>query len=162
MPNKQHNVDLSEDERAELESFVSSDIHRAEDITRARILLKADDGATDFNISRALDCGQSTSYRARKRYADRGLAVRTTTTATATVPLPSKAIRSARSVVARQPVPPTSSLPPFVGRSLHAEGASVLSVRLHPLRRPLTGGRDWFSRHASWSASMSSRSLNRT
>ena len=74
MPNKQHNVDLSEDERAELESFVSSGIHRAEDITRARILLKADDGATDFNISRALDCGQSTSYRARKRYADRGIA----------------------------------------------------------------------------------------
>ena len=74
MPNKQHNVDLSEDEHAELESFVSSDIHRAEDITRARILLKADDGATDFNISRALDCGQSTSYRARKRYADRGIA----------------------------------------------------------------------------------------
>jgi hypothetical protein len=38
MPNKQHIVDLSEDERAELESFVSSSIHRAEDITRARIL----------------------------------------------------------------------------------------------------------------------------
>ena len=162
MPNKQHIVDLSEDERAELESFVSSGVHKAEDITRARILLKANDGATDAEISCALDCGQSTPYRARKRYADRGLAVRTTTTATATVPLPSKAIRSARSVVARQPVPPTSSLPPFVGRSLHAEGASVLSVRLHPLRRPLTGGRDWFSRHASWSASMSSRSLNRT
>jgi hypothetical protein len=74
MPNKQHIVDLSEDERAELESFVSSGVHKAEDITRARILLKADDGATDAEISRALDCGQSTPYRARKRYADRGSA----------------------------------------------------------------------------------------
>ena len=74
MPNKQHIVDLSEDERAELESFVSSGVHKAEDITRARILLKADDGATDAEISRALDCGQSTPYRARKRYADRGIA----------------------------------------------------------------------------------------
>ena len=44
MPNKQHTVDLSEDERAELESFVSSGVRKAEDITRARILLKADDG----------------------------------------------------------------------------------------------------------------------
>jgi predicted transcriptional regulator len=74
MPNKQYTVDLSEEERAELESFISSGIHKAEDITRARILLKADDGATDAEISRALDCGQSTPYRARKRYADRGIA----------------------------------------------------------------------------------------
>ena len=74
MPNKQHTVDLSEDERAELESFVSSGVHKAEDITRARILLKADDGATDDEISRALDCSMSTPYRARKRYAERGIA----------------------------------------------------------------------------------------
>lgn len=74
MPNKQYTVDLSEDERAELESFVSSGVRKAEDITRARILLKADDGAIDLSISRALDCGQSTPYRARKHYADRGIA----------------------------------------------------------------------------------------
>lgn len=74
MPNKQYIVDLSEDERTELESFVSSGVHKAEDITRARILLKADDGATDAEISRALDCSMSTPYRARKRYADRGIA----------------------------------------------------------------------------------------
>ena len=74
MPNKQHIVDLSEDERAELESFVSSGVHKAEDITRVRILLKADDGATDAEISRALGCEQSMPYRVRKRYADRGIA----------------------------------------------------------------------------------------
>lgn len=74
MTRQQHVVDLSEDERVELESFVSSGIHRAEDITRARILLKAADGATDAEISRALECGDSTPYRARKRYADRGIA----------------------------------------------------------------------------------------
>ena len=74
MPNKQYTVDLSEDERTELESFVSSGVYKAEDITRARILLKADDGATDLGISRALDFSMSTPYRARKRYADRGIA----------------------------------------------------------------------------------------
>ena len=74
MPNKQYTVDLSEDERTELESFVSSGVHKAEDITRARILLKADDGATDAEISRALDCSMSTPYRARKRYTERGIA----------------------------------------------------------------------------------------
>jgi transposase len=74
MTRKKHVVDLSKDERAELESFVSSGIHRAEDITKARILLKADGGATDAEISRALECGESTPYRARKRYADRGIA----------------------------------------------------------------------------------------
>ena len=53
MANKSHIDDLSEDERAELGSFVSSSVHRAEDVTRARILFKADDGATDLSISRA-------------------------------------------------------------------------------------------------------------
>ena len=56
MPNKQHTVDLSEDERAELESFVSSGVRKAEDITRARILLKADDGAEGVKV-RASHCG---------------------------------------------------------------------------------------------------------
>ena len=74
MTQKKHTVDLSEDSRAELESFVSSGVHRAEDITRARILLKADDGATDEEICRAIDCSNSTPYRARKNYADRGIA----------------------------------------------------------------------------------------
>ena len=74
MPNKQHTVDLSEDERVEPESFVSNDVRKAEDITRARILLKADDGAADGEISRAFDCSMSTPYRARKRYAERGIA----------------------------------------------------------------------------------------
>jgi transposase len=74
MTEKKYTVDLSEDERIELESFVSSGVHRAEDITRARILLKADDGATDQEISHALNCSEMTPYRARKRYADRGIA----------------------------------------------------------------------------------------
>jgi transposase len=74
MTQKKHTVDLSEDDRAELESFVSSGVHRAEDITRARILLKADDGATDDEICRALECGESTPYRARQRYSERGIA----------------------------------------------------------------------------------------
>ena len=54
MPNKQHTVDLSEDERAELESFVSSGVRKAEDITRARILLKADDGTRVLRLERRI------------------------------------------------------------------------------------------------------------
>lgn len=74
MTQKKHTVDLAEDDRAELESFVSSGVHRTQDVTRARILLKADEGATDEEICNALGCGESTPYRARKRYADRGIA----------------------------------------------------------------------------------------
>ena len=51
MTEKKYTVDLSEDKRIELESFISSGVHRAEDITRARISLKADEGVTDLEWS---------------------------------------------------------------------------------------------------------------
>ena len=47
MGRKQHVVDLSDEERRTLEWFISTDKRKAEDITRARILLKADEGLTD-------------------------------------------------------------------------------------------------------------------
>lgn len=37
------------------------------------ILLKADEGVTDCEIVEALDCGDTTPYKVRKRYADRGV-----------------------------------------------------------------------------------------
>ena len=73
MTAKRYVVDLSEEERQELESFVSSGTRSAQAITRARILLKADHGDTDEKISEVLDCSTSTVYRMRKRYANDGI-----------------------------------------------------------------------------------------
>jgi len=47
MAKKKYTVDLTEDERAELESFVSHGKRSAEAITRARCLLRADEGLSD-------------------------------------------------------------------------------------------------------------------
>ena len=74
MGRKKHIVDLSEEERNELKQFVSKGEHRAEDITRAKILLKSDEGLTDPTICEHLDCGISTPYRVRKAYSERGVA----------------------------------------------------------------------------------------
>ena len=74
MGRKKHVVDLSEEERSKLERFISTGEHRAEDITRARILLKVDEGLTDREICEHLDCSVATPYRTRKAYSERGLA----------------------------------------------------------------------------------------
>ncbi|WP_254533674.1 helix-turn-helix domain-containing protein [Natrinema gelatinilyticum] len=74
MSRKKHVVELSEEERQELETFSSKGTHRAEDIIRAKILLKADDGLTDAQISEHVGCHWNTAYKTRKAYADRGIA----------------------------------------------------------------------------------------
>lgn len=74
MPREKLDVDLSEDERAELESFISRGVRSAQAILRARILLKVDEGATDAEISEWLECSEMTVYRARKRYTEDGIA----------------------------------------------------------------------------------------
>lgn len=74
MGSKKHIVSLSDEERSELEAFISTGEHRAEDITRARILLKADEGLTDPAICEHLGCSISTPYRTRKSYSERGVA----------------------------------------------------------------------------------------
>lgn len=73
MVKKKHTVDLSPDERAHLEDFVTTGEHPAQAITRARILLKSDEGETDQAIAEALGCHDTTPYQVRKRYAERGL-----------------------------------------------------------------------------------------
>lgn len=70
---KKYPVDLSEDERAFLEEVLSSGEQPVRTSLRTRILLKADEGATDREIVEALDCGDTTPYAVRKRYADRGV-----------------------------------------------------------------------------------------
>jgi transposase len=74
MSRKKHIVDLSGEERRTLEWFISTGEHKAEDITRARILLKADEGLTDAEICEHLDCSIGTPYNARKNYSERGIA----------------------------------------------------------------------------------------
>jgi transposase len=76
MPAK-HRVLLSLEERTALIERTTSGHASARTITRARILLKADestdgDAWTDRQIAEALDVGAATVERVRKRYAERG------------------------------------------------------------------------------------------
>jgi transposase len=74
MPRKQeHEVNLSLSERNHLENLVSTGIEKARKLTRARILLKADEKWPDKEISQALDVGTATVGRVRRRYAENGL-----------------------------------------------------------------------------------------
>lgn len=72
MPNKKYIVDLTEEEREKLETLISSGVASARKLTRARILLKADEEWTDKAISEALDVGRATVERVRKRFVEWG------------------------------------------------------------------------------------------
>jgi transposase len=72
---KVYEVNLSQAERDHLENLVSTGVEKARKLTRARILLKANEGWTDKQIHEALDVGQPTVGRVRKRYAEEGLDV---------------------------------------------------------------------------------------
>jgi transposase len=71
---KKYVVELSEEDRNTLEWFISTGERRSEDNTRARILLKADDGFTDVEISEHVGCHLKTVFNTRKAYTERGLA----------------------------------------------------------------------------------------
>jgi len=51
---------ISDEERRTLEWFILIGEHKAEDITRERILLKADDGLTDAEICEHVGCSIGT------------------------------------------------------------------------------------------------------
>ncbi len=75
---KKYLVTLTPEERAWLTGLVSAGKRSALTITRARILLKADqaDGGPaweDAAIAEALDCGLRTVERVRQRFVERGL-----------------------------------------------------------------------------------------
>lgn len=75
---RQHKVILTPDERTDLEQFIASGTAAATDLTHARVLLKADQGATgpaweDAKIADALEVSLSTVGRIRRRYAEAGL-----------------------------------------------------------------------------------------
>ncbi len=74
MPRKKtYAVALSEAERNHLKNLVSTGSEKARKLTRARILLKADEDWTDEEISRALDVGIATVGRIRRKYVEYGL-----------------------------------------------------------------------------------------
>ena len=68
MGETEYPIDLTEIEREKLEAIVSYGRHSAQKITRARILLKADEGESDSAIAEALDCSRSTAWRTRKKF----------------------------------------------------------------------------------------------
>lgn len=68
MGETEYPIDLTEIEREKLEAIVSYGRHSAQKITRARILLKADEGKSDSAIAEAPDCSRSTAWRTRKKF----------------------------------------------------------------------------------------------
>ena len=75
---QQYKVELTLDERTQLEKMIASGKADAAERTHARILLKADQGAngpawSDAAIVEALDVGLSTVARVRRRCATAGL-----------------------------------------------------------------------------------------
>ena len=78
MPHKKYLVTLTDQERPWLTRLVSAGKRSALTVTRARILLQADqaDGGPaceDAEIAQALDCGLRTVERVRQRFVERGL-----------------------------------------------------------------------------------------
>ena len=66
-------VDLTDDERAELQALIGKGKGPARRLNRAHILLQADDGRSDPEIARALHVGASTVHRTRERFVTEGL-----------------------------------------------------------------------------------------
>ena len=75
---KFYQVTLTEDERIELNWLVSVGTAAARKLTRARILLLADDAEggsakSDPDVVNALGCGRATVERVRKQFVEEGL-----------------------------------------------------------------------------------------
>src|SRR5262245_34689447 len=68
MPRKKYVVDLTAAERTTLEQLLQRGKSSARKLTRARILLQADDGLTDEEIATALEVGVATVERTRQRF----------------------------------------------------------------------------------------------
>jgi len=67
-------VDLNADERATLVQMVRAETRGARTLTRARVLLQADEGLTDSDIAAALQVGVATVHRIRQRCVEEGFA----------------------------------------------------------------------------------------
>jgi transposase len=70
---KRYVVELTEGERAHLRDLLRRGKASVRMVTRARVLLKADEGRTDEAIAAALDVGTATVGRIRRRFVEEGL-----------------------------------------------------------------------------------------
>jgi transposase len=70
---KKYIVDLTTEERADLENRLRSGEMRVRKVKRIQILLKADEGWTDEQIAEAFGVGLSTVERTRRKFVERGL-----------------------------------------------------------------------------------------
>ena len=70
---KLHIVSLKEQERDDLKQYLRKGKSSARSLTRARILLLADEGHDDETIAEALKVSKSTVSRIRTRYCEGGL-----------------------------------------------------------------------------------------
>jgi len=73
MSKKRYIVDLTKDEREQVLDLTRKGKVSTRKVTRARILLKADEGWTDEQIVAALDTSLSTVERTRRRFVEGGL-----------------------------------------------------------------------------------------
>ena len=73
MSEKKWVVDLSAEERGELLGLIRKGKAAARRLTRAHILLLADEGRTDEEIAAALHTNRSTAERVRHRFVEEGL-----------------------------------------------------------------------------------------
>ena len=73
MPAKKYLVTLTEDERRTLRELLKKGSLAARKLTRAHILLLADEGHRDDEIAAALHVGRATVERVRKRFVEEGL-----------------------------------------------------------------------------------------
>jgi transposase len=73
MPKKRYVVDLTPEERDSLLAMVKRGRASARTLTRARVLLLADEGRTDEEIVAALHGSRPTVERVRKRFVDGGI-----------------------------------------------------------------------------------------
>jgi transposase len=73
MPKKLYNVHLTNTERMSLQQTINQGKPSARKLTRARILLLADDQWKDVEIAQALKISSGTVQRIRQRYCQQGL-----------------------------------------------------------------------------------------
>lgn len=76
MPRKKtYTVKLTKAQHDHLENLISSGSAKARTLTRARILLRANDDWTDVAIQKALDVSRPTVERTRKRFVEQGFEI---------------------------------------------------------------------------------------
>jgi transposase len=73
MPAKKYIVSLTEEEREHLQHLIRRGKPSARTVTRARILLKADEGCKDQQIVVALSTSMATVERVRQRFVEEGM-----------------------------------------------------------------------------------------